>query len=305
MKRIFILLFLIVQLTVLVKAQFAPQQSLYMYNQIALNPGATGKDDALNVALSYRTMWQGIQGAPRTMYATIHTPLKKESISVGFQFYSDRIGISKRNGILLTGAYRIKMYNSELAFGLGAGAIANENNWQDVQTVEQGDRVFTQGNVNYWLPATSAGVYYNSKKAFAGLSVPQMFSEIYAGGSAYKASFNPKYYSVVLNAGRWFSIDKKNRVLAAGLMRYNSASKIQPELSVLYSYDKLFDFGFTYRHKDSAILISRVRINDQFSLGYSYDYVTSELAVYNKGTHEACLLYTFLFKSNSPNTKLF
>lgn len=286
-------------------AQFAPQHSQYMYNQMAINPGATGKDDALNITLSYRTMWQGIEGAPRTMYASVHAPMKKEKIALGFQFYSDKIGVSKRNGILLTGAYRIKLNKSELAFGLGAGVVSNENNWQDVQTVEQGDRVFTQGNVNYWLPCTSAGVYYNSKVAFAGISVPQMFSEVYAGGSSYSTSFNPKYYSVQLTGGRWFKFNKRNRLLLSALSRYNRSSALQPELTALYSYNKLFDVGFTYRHKDAVVMMARFAINDQFSVAYSYDYQTSRFSAYNRGTHEACLLYTFLFKANSANTKLF
>lgn len=286
-------------------SQFAAQQSQYMYNQIAVNPGATGKDDALNVTLSYRTMWQGIEGAPRTMYANIHTPMKKEKLSLGLQVFNDQIGVSRRTGAMVSGAYRIKLNKSELAFGLATGAVANQINWQEIQTVEQGDRVFTQGNTNYWLPITSAGVYYNSKKTFAGLSIPQMFSEIYVGGNTYKASFNPKYYSAQIIAGHWFHLDKKNRILTSSLLRYNRSSAVQSELSALYGYDKLFDVGFTYRHKDAVVAIARFKINEQFNLAYSYDYITGRLAAYNKGTHEACLMYTFLFKANSPNTKLF
>ncbi len=286
-------------------AQFAPQQSQYMYNQIAVNPGATGKDNALNITMSYRTMWQGIEGAPRTMYFNVHTPMKKETISLGLQIFSDQIGVSKRNGIMLSGAYRIKLYKSELAFGLGVGALASQDNWQEIQTVEQNDRVFTQGNMNHWLPATAVGVYYNSKTMFAGVSVPQMFSEVYAGGNSYKTSFNPKNYSIQLIAGRWFKISKHHKVLASLLARYHKSGNLQSELSAIYSYNNLFDIGFSYRLKDAAVLTTRFKINGQFSLAYSYDYSVNGLAAYNKGTHEISLFYTFLFKSNSPNAKSF
>jgi len=305
MNKVAIIIILAVLSTLETVAQFAPQQTQYMYNQIAVNPGATGKDDALNITLNYRTMWQGIEGAPKTMYANVHTPLKKEKVSIGLQFFTDQIGVSRRSGVMASGAYRIKMYKSELSFGLGAGAIANQNNWQEVQTVEQGDRVFTQGNTNYWLPTASAGIYYNSKKTFAGISIPQMSSEVYAGGNNYKTSFNPKYYTLQLIGGRWINIDKKNKVLVSSLMRYNRSSKIQPEFSAIYSYNQLFDVGFSVRPKDAVAAIAKFKINEQFGVAYSYDYVIGRLAAYNKGTHEACLLYTFLFKANSPNPKLF
>lgn len=305
MKRILILTSLLILVVTTVRAQFAAQYSQYMYNPIALNPGATGKDNALNVTLNYRTMWQGLQGAPKTMYANLHTPLKNESISVGFQFYNDQIGVSRSNGVLFSGAYRIKMNKSGLAFGLGAGAMANQVNWQDVKTVEQGDRVFSQPNSNYWLPSASAGVFFHSQNAFAGLSIPQLFAEVYAGGESYKVSASPQLYTVQATGGHWFRLNTQNRILISSLLRYNHSSMLQPEMSLIYSYNHLFDVGISYRMNEAVVGIVKMKLTDQFDLSYSYDYMTGKLAAYNKGTHELCLLYTFRYRSNSPSTKLY
>ncbi len=286
-------------------AQFSAQNSQYVFNSIAVNPGATGINHALNITLNYRTMWQGMQGAPRTMYANIHTPLKNESVSVGMQWYNDRIGVNNRKSMLLSGAYRIFMSNATLSFGLAVGTELNEVNWQEIKTVELDDRVFSVGNTQYWLPSSSTGLYYESATGFAGISIPRMFSEVYKGGDSYKISMNPKYYSIQAMGGKWITLNKPHQLLLASLLRYHSASKPQAEVTMLYSYQRILDLGVTCRWGDAWVFLTRFQINQQFHIAYSYDYTVGRLALYNKGSHEASLFYTFQYKSNTPNTKLF
>ena len=58
-------------------AQQQAQYSQYMNNNYLLNPGATGVEDYIDVKFSYRTQWTGLEGAPKTYYASINSSLGK------------------------------------------------------------------------------------------------------------------------------------------------------------------------------------------------------------------------------------
>ncbi|HEX8546967.1 MAG TPA: type IX secretion system membrane protein PorP/SprF [Cytophagaceae bacterium] len=58
-------------------AQQMPQFSMYIWNNYLINPAIGGAENSLDVKLGYRNQWVGLEGAPRTMYLTVHTQLGK------------------------------------------------------------------------------------------------------------------------------------------------------------------------------------------------------------------------------------
>src|ERR1035437_2811485 len=111
MKKIFeIFIFVIVnwQLSIVnCYAQQDPQYSMYMFNQLALNPAYAGSKEVLSSALVYRNQWTGISGAPTTAMFSLQTPLKNKKIGLGMEIISDKLGPQNTSGILLSYAYRI------------------------------------------------------------------------------------------------------------------------------------------------------------------------------------------------------
>src|SRR3982751_6784723 len=79
MKRALPLLLLLLLLLASTRAQAQQQAqySQYMNNNYILNPGATGVEDYIDVKFSYRTQWTGLEGAPKTYYASITSSLGK------------------------------------------------------------------------------------------------------------------------------------------------------------------------------------------------------------------------------------
>nr|WP_133272747.1 type IX secretion system membrane protein PorP/SprF [Hymenobacter radiodurans] len=79
MKRALTLLLppLLLLATLPALAQQQAQYSQYMNNNYILNPGATGVEDYIDVKFSYRTQWTGLEGAPKTYYASINSSLGK------------------------------------------------------------------------------------------------------------------------------------------------------------------------------------------------------------------------------------
>ncbi len=286
--------------------QFQPQQSLYMYNPLPINGAAAGRDDALSVAISHRTMWRGITGAPKTQNVSIHTPLKKENLAVGFQITNDKIGVTKRTGIFATGAYRLQLDEvRRIAFAITAGIISNQNNWSDVVTTYEGDQVFESGNVAYWTPNIGASVYYHDKKTFAGISIPYFLNETSAGNGKYKAAHDFSNYNFHLMGGKIFTLKNRYYLKPSMLMKYHKSSPIQTDVTTIAGHREVGEIGFTIRPKQAIALMIQPKVNEQLRIAYSYDFPIGSSNQNFRGSHEFVLLYTFLYKSNAPNSRFF
>ena len=73
MKNLLTALFILLATTL-----FAQQDALfsqYMFNKLAVNPGYAGSREILSTDLLYRYQWVNIEGAPKTISASIHSPL--------------------------------------------------------------------------------------------------------------------------------------------------------------------------------------------------------------------------------------
>jgi len=289
----------------MVIAQLYPQQTMYVYNAMANNAAATGQHEALNITLSHRTMWQGLDGAPKTQYFSMSSPLKKENISIGLQISRDKIGVSSRNNIQASGAYRLKLGRGKIAFGISAGVASVNNAWSQIVTTESNDNSFSSGDIGYYLPSAGAGLYYEDALSFLGFSVPQFFTETYVGGNEYKAVSQFSNNSYHIMAGHKFILSKNIRLTGSTLVKYHTHTGVQTDLTAIMSYVPFFDLGFTVRPKDALSGFTRISINEQMKIGYSYDYQLNKLVQYNKGTHELTLNYIFMFNNNSPSPRLF
>src|SRR5688572_15485385 len=59
-------------------AQQRSHYTQYILNNYILNPALSGIENYTDVKVSARDQWVGINGAPRTAYFTIHTPIGKK-----------------------------------------------------------------------------------------------------------------------------------------------------------------------------------------------------------------------------------
>jgi type IX secretion system PorP/SprF family membrane protein len=88
------------------------------------------------------------------------------------------------------------------------------------------------------------------------------------------------------------------------LGRYMLQNFYQADVNLVATMRDRISFGASYRHKDAVVGILQLKINDQLSVGYSYDYTLSNLSTYSSGTHELLLRYDFYFKVNSKSPRL-
>jgi type IX secretion system PorP/SprF family membrane protein len=103
------------------QAQQMAQYSQYMNNNYLLNPAVAGTEDYIDVKLSYRAQWTGIEGAPRTYYASVNSSLgdlrtqSKRTLrdwqggfhALGAIVYSDVTGPTSRTGLYGSYTYNL------------------------------------------------------------------------------------------------------------------------------------------------------------------------------------------------------
>jgi type IX secretion system PorP/SprF family membrane protein len=83
-------IFSIILTIVLLKAAHAqqkPHYTQYILNQYIVNPAITGIENYVDVKLSHRHQWVGLQDAPVTTYFTMHSAIGKKDYNVSATSY--------------------------------------------------------------------------------------------------------------------------------------------------------------------------------------------------------------------------
>jgi type IX secretion system PorP/SprF family membrane protein len=294
MRNFFIILILFIAMLQL-HAQHDNLYSQYMFNGLLLNPAYAGSNEVLSATALNRNQWVGFTGAPETSTFSLHTPLKNKKINLGITFISDRYGITTQNKINAVYAYRIFFKKSSLSFGLQAGVDLIKNNYNNIQTTTPGDAVFTGQYSQQNIPQIGFGIYYKGQNFYVGISSPDMVS-IGVSSVVYK--------SIFLTTGYLFNLSENIKLKPSVLVKYIKASPVEVDLNA-FIYLKMVGLGYSYRTNNAMVALLSIQINKQFSAGYSYDYTTSKLNTYVRGSHEIMLKYEFGYKVNPQSPRYF
>ncbi len=288
------LLVILISLCGCVMAQHNSSYSQYMFNGLLINPAYAGSNDALNLTALYRKQWTGIDNAPNTLSFTAHTPLKNKKVNLGLIITSDSYGITEHLKASLIYAYRIKLFKGHLSFGLLGGVDSYKMNWDRVRTTDGGDASFTSSTQKRIYPEAGFGMYFHSQKFFMGLSAPDMYSGTF--------SLNR---TMALNVGGLIDVSENFKIKPAVLVKYIMNSPIDANVSTTFYWKDIVGVGVGYSYNTSIIGLLDIKINDQFRIGYSYDYATTALNKYSTGSHEIMLRYLFHYKVHSLSTRYF
>lgn len=296
MKRIIIII--IVLLGLQVHGQQDPMFTHYMYNTLSVNPGYAGSREAMTVTALHRSQWVGFPGAPKTQTLTMHTPVGSDQIGLGVSFIHDKIGPTDFTNIYADFAYRIQLTEkSKLAFGLKGGLNLLTADLQSLQLDEPGDAAFNHNFERELMPNFGFGIYYSRERFYAGISTPKLLEQKYYEGSsdgALSAAREKGHYFLI--AGTVLPLSPFVDLKPAGLLKMTPGAPIQLDVTALFEFERRFNAGVMYRTGDAIGLLCGVNLNEQFQIGYSYDYsMTNKTRTYNQGSHEIMLRYDFIF----------
>jgi type IX secretion system PorP/SprF family membrane protein len=288
-----------------VQAQFEPQFTQYMYNEMFINPAYAGSRKQISSTLVYRNQWVGLQGAPKTQTFAIHGPLMNKKLGVGLTVINESIGVTHQFAMYGNYAYRFQVgSDGAFALGLQAGFINHQEDLSEVVTNEENDNEFLYNTPKVILPNAGFGMYYNTERFYAGLSIPRMLkNEVEGDGSSEVAnSFEFKYWHYYLSSGYVFPISEGIKMKPSFMIKAVQGAPVVGDFTVQALFKDVFWLGFSYRTEDSFAGIANFQITPNLRIGYSYDYTTTELNNYSNGTHEINLGYDFSFNKKKVVT---
>ncbi|SMO51018.1 type IX secretion system membrane protein, PorP/SprF family [Saccharicrinis carchari] len=285
-------------------AQRELKMSQYMHNRYSINPAFGGAHESLSMYGSYRKKWLGFDASPSGALFTLSSPLKKENVALGAQFFNDKFGVSQNTGFNLSYAYRLKLNeHTKLAFGISGGMVNYKSNWTDViLSSDKTDPHFAniEQTVAPWV-SFGAAIYHT--KYFAGLSLPSLlYHDRYQTG---ESSLDFAKIDYLLTAGYMYHLNANIMLQPSMLLRINPNEETFVDISATAVAMNAFILGASYRTSNQIIGIVGYQITPQFRFSYSLDYDIDPIGTYNNGTHEVALQINFGYKTNSPDPKFF
>lgn len=319
-------------LPLLMQAQQKPHYTQYILNQYIINPAITGIENYVDLKASHRRQWVGIQDAPLTTYFSIHGSLNKSSSKtsptsfptpgenprgrsyweeyeapdphhgIGMQVVQDVTGPLSNLTAQATYAYHLPLNtNTTLSAGVGVGINRigidpNKLNFGDV-TVDP--VVFTSGILNKIRLDMSAGLYLYSADYFVGVSAQQIVPQPIDFSDGYIRPQSGKTVPhVFATAGYRALIGENFNLIPSIMVKYVNPVPVQVEANFKLQYRSLAWLGASYRHLDGFAGMLGFNISN-VQVGYAYDYTTSRLNNFSKGTHE--FLIGFLIGNKYPD----
>jgi type IX secretion system PorP/SprF family membrane protein len=300
-------------------AQQKPHYTQYILNQYILNPALTGIENYTDIKVSHRHQWAGIQDAPVTTYLTLHTPIGKNDYrtsatsfavpgenprgkaywenytaaephhGIGLQVINDRTGPLNQFSAYATYAYHIGISpRTSLAAGFGAGISNLSLNADKLQfQVPVDPAVYNSGVINKIRPDFMAGLYLYSADYFIGLSAQQLIPQkIMFSDNQVKKEDGRIVPHLFATAGYRFLVDEDFNLIPSILVKYISPLPPQVDINAKLQYRDLLWIGASYRTQDGYAGMVGMNISNTLNVGYAYDYTTSGLNSFSRGTHE-------------------
>jgi len=278
----------------------------YVLNPMLINPAYAGSNEALNLAGYFRQQWVGMEGAPGGTGFSADFPALKNKLGLGFMYFNESYGVNHDHYFNSMYAYRIKMKNGSLAFGLGAGFISSRTRWSELNTTAPGDEGYLLDTKAFLLPSFSVGAKFSYNGFFTGISVPSLLSYTFNyNESKYEFSSDPDFYPYTLFAGNRFQLSSQAGLQVSGLMEYSKKEGFHYEAFAIASFSEKIWLGTGYSSRNTLTGLLQFAFTPQLKAGYMYHFDLGKISYASKGSHELTLRYEFRYKASVASPLMF
>jgi len=296
-KKIVILFTVVALRSYTVFAQQEPMFTHYMNNTLAVNSGYAGTRDVITATLLDRYQWAGFEGAPHTQTFTIHGPIKSEKLGIGFSVVNDKVGPTKYTSVNADLSYIIKLNSkSKLSFGMKTGVNSKQANLNSLKLDNQNDVAF-QNNINTrLLPNVGFGAYFYRERFYTGVSVPHLLENDFTNNktvSSNNLTNEKRHYFFIM--GAMIKLSDNIDLKPTTYVKITTAAPIEADFTASFILKRKLLLGTMFRTGDAVGALIGYDINDQFHIGYSFDWSYGlKTSKYNNGTHEIMVMYDFI-----------
>lgn len=245
-------------------SQQRPHYTQYVLNQYIINPAISGIENYVDVKVSARDQWVGLNGAPKTAYFTVHAPLGKKDYrtsatsyeipgqnprgkyywesytaaephhGVGLSVINDKTGSYNRFTSTASYSYHLGLNpttNLSAGFAAGISKISIDRTkhqyGEDGGFLDPATGSVLSGELFKIRPDLSAGLYIYSRDYFIGLSAQQVIPQkLQFVDDAAFATTGKLIPHVFLNAGYRFLLNDDINAIPSLMVKYiNGSSK--------------------------------------------------------------------------------
>ena len=276
--------------------QQLPLYSQYMFNTLEINPAYAGFKQSIQFTSIFRKQFNGIKDSPQTALISADMPIGETKLGAGLKIIDDRFSITQTFGAQGSLSYKIEGDNSNIAFGLQVGALNYKADMTKLTVTNPGDPVFQQ-DVNTLVANFGTGIFYNTDKFYAGLSVPNLVRTHLRETNVALTNNDVKQAAhMYLNAGYLITLNDNFILKPSFLLRGVKGIPLNYDVNANLFFRELMSVGVSYRSHSALVGLLDFRLVPSLRLGYAYDYNLGRLNTFSKGTHEIILRYHIPFE---------
>ena len=290
-------------------AQTEPMYSQYMYNMLGVNPAYAGSREALSFNLFQRNQWVGLKGAPKTTSISLDQSINNGKLGLGFQMYSDQLGVEEASGVNVFLSSRIKVSdNGILSAGLSVGLMNYQFNSLDVESrITTNDNIFVTVIPLQWNPSVGFGLYYNTDQFYIGISSPSVLKSRLAKYENFNSGIQKSDdFHLFATMGYVIQINEEINLKPSTMIKMVSGAPIEFDLNTNVWLRNILGVGVSYRTGDAILGMAEIQTTPNLRFGYAYDMPFTPLKRYTSGSHEIMIRYEIgSNKSKIKSTRYF
>lgn len=297
------------------------QYSLYFFNPTLINPAYSASANGLKAIVIGRNQWVNFDGAPKTAALSLFGPVSNKNIGLGVNLNYDQLGATRTTSSFFNLSYQIKMKARRkglfkgggmyairksgssrksrrrdfnyLSFGLNAGFDLYQTRFSQLRVENYTDPVYTEGyDYTQMLTNVGGGIYYYTKNYYIGLSIPRL-SKNQLNSVGQLATQERHVY---LYGG--FVKEMENNVDFKPSFVVKTVNNAPPSIdfNLSFLFNERIWLGAMYRYKSATGINAMFIVNQNFKVGYAYDYTLNAIQRFTTGSHEVMLSYEFVSK---------
>lgn len=300
-------------------AQQRPHYTQYILNNYILNPALSGIENYVDVKMSARDQWVGLNGAPKTCYLSVQGPIGKKDYKttatsfsvpgenprgnaywesytasephhgIGLTVISDKTGLYNHFTADISYAYHLGISpRTNIAAGFSGGFASISYDRSKATPVDPNDPALGGSNqdIHKIVPDLNAGIWIYSANYFIGVSGQQLIPQkVVLGNTGDGFRLIQHYFAT---AGYRWLLNEDINVLPSVMVKHipGSAIKTQFDINLKLQYRDQCWMGASYRLQDGYAAMAGLNISNTFNVGYSYDFTKTRLNTASRGTHE-------------------
>jgi type IX secretion system PorP/SprF family membrane protein len=134
-------------------------------------------------------------------------------------------------------------------------------------------------------------MYVYNNDWYVGFSAPNLLSTKYYNIASVSTVTSATHF--YLTGGMNFNVNENTKFKPAFLIKSTSGAPTSIDFSLNFLFNNKFTTGLSYRYNASVSGLIDFKVSSSFSLGYAYDFATSDVSYFSGGSHEVLLRYYF------------